>query len=465
MATHFYLKVFYFFLACVMLFVSSLNAQEDTHENLKNRQEILNDFFSELDEFNRIFLSIKRTYVDEISDEELFKKAIKGMINELDPHSAYLEPKERTDILENSSGKFGGLGIVINMKDGLVEVISPIDDTPAYRAGIQAGDLIIKIDNISVRGLDLSEAVAMMRGVPNTSVRITVLRENQDPFEVNVIRDIITVTSVSGYLLEENIGYIRISHFQAPSEELIKKTLLRLVSQNNDKALAGVVLDLRNNPGGLLSSAVQISDLFLDDSGVIVSTKGRRASAKSKFYAKPGDILKNIPIIALINRGTASAAEILVAALQDYKRAIVIGEKSFGKGSVQTIISLPNGYGLKITTARYYSPNDRVIQAKGIVPDIVLDKFELKVKDKKNNLATFEKDLKGHLTDLATNTISDINGTLEISIMPVLGTQTILDKQAQQKKERDEKTVERLKMNYFVHEAINILKAMHISSK
>ena len=443
----------------------SLYAKDDADNNFKDKEKSLNIFFSELDEFNRIFLSIKDAYVDEISDEELFKKAIKGMISELDPHSAYLEPKEKNDIIESSSGKFGGLGIVINMKDGLVEVISPIDDTPAYRAGIQAGDLIIKIDDVSVRGLDLPEAVALMRGDPNTDVRITVLRENQDPFEVNIIRDIITITSVSGHLLEENIGYIRISHFQAPSEELIKKTLLRLVAQNNDKALVGVVLDLRNNPGGLLSSAVQISDLFLDNSGVIVSTKGRRAGANSEFYAEPGDILKDTPIVALINRGTASAAEILVAALQDYKRAIIIGEKSFGKGSVQTIISLPDGYGLKITTARYYSPSDKVIQAKGIMPDIVLDKFELKVKDKKNNLATFEKDLKGHLTDSATSTAFDMKDIPETPTISVASTQTILHEQAQQKKERDEKTVERLKMDYFVHEAINILKAIHISSK
>ena len=438
-------------------------AQADSIEKIKKQQ----NFVSELEHFIRIFGTIQQGYVDEISNKKLFSKAIKGMMAQLDPHSSYLEPKEQEVLMENSKGKFGGLGIVIGMEDGLVKIISPIDDTPAYRAGLQAGDLIFKIGQTSVRGLSLSEAVDMMRGEPKTAVSITILRQNIDPFEVEIIRDIITIVSVKGYLLEKNIGYIRISSFQAPSADLLKKTLNQL-SKDNKKPLMGLILDLRNNPGGLLNSAVEISDLFLNNKGLeyrnlLVYTKGRINNANQEYYATKGDILNGIPITVLINRGTASAAEIVSGALQDHKRAIVLGEKSFGKGSVQTVTSLKNDYGLKLTTARYYTPSGRSIQAEGIKPDVVLDSLTLEKNKKKLNLKESEGDLKGHLgKTVKKDEKNDKSKTDKTTKTPPSKDPKVIEKiQDTQKKKRDEKIVQRLQGDYFVNQAINALKVMN----
>ncbi len=415
------------------------------------------NFFQELENFTRIFNTIKYNYVDEISHKDLFNKAIKGMMLQLDPHSSYLEPKEKEDLLENSSGKFGGLGIVITMENSLVKIISPIDDTPAYKAGLNAGDLIIKIDDTSVRGLDLSDAVDMMRGEPGTTVTITISRDGAKPFKVKIVRDIITITSVKGYLIEKDIAYIRISSFQSPSAKLLKNSLDNITKDNDNMPIKGLIIDIRNNPGGLLNSAVHISDLFLSKNKLIVYTKGRTDNSSIRYHSITDDTLNGTPIVVLINRGSASASEIVSGALQDNKRAVIIGEKSFGKGSVQTVTPLRNDYALKITTARYYTPSGRSIQAKGIEPDIKLEKFELKKDGNTNDFSESEKDLKGHIDATKTINTNKVSITIAKNSSP-----TLLEKQNLQKQQRDKGAIKRLKNDYYINQAINALKIMNI---
>ncbi|BBB23811.1 carboxyl-terminal processing protease [Isorropodon fossajaponicum endosymbiont JTNG4] len=401
-------------------------------------------FFKDLETFTAVFNNIKQLYVDDVDNKKLFNHAIKGMVSGLDPHSGYLEPKEQKNLLESASGKFGGLGIVIGMKDEAIQVISPIDDTPAYRAGIQAGDLIVKIGDKPVRGMTLEDGVELMRGKAGTDIRITIVRKNKKPFIVNITREIITIISVKGYLLEKNIGYIRISSFQNPTAKLLKQTFNDLVEENNVQ-LNSLILDLRNNPGGVLNGAVDVSNLFLDKKGLVVYTKGRIPSSNLKFKIKSGDIMQGLPIVVLINEGSASASEIVAGALQDHKRAIIMGSTSFGKGSVQTILELQKGYGLKLTTARYYTPNGRSIQAKGIVPDIELKNISLENEAEKSVIETKEKDLDGHLE------VEDPS-------------EEILSTQEKNKKKQNKTTIEKLKKDYFVHEATNLLKALTVLS-
>lgn len=423
------------------------NTTTSAKKSIKKKKPL--KILSELEAFITVYSKIKKMYVDDVSNKKLFTNAIKGMVSSLDPHSTYLEPKEQKDLLESSSGKFGGLGIVINKSNNVIQVISPIDGTPAYKAGIQTGDKIIKINNQSVRNMTLEEGVDLMRGKPGTDVEITVMRKNK-PFTVKITREIITVNSVKGYLLENGIGYVRISSFQKPTSRLLKKTILRLAKENKGN-LKSLILDLRNNPGGVLTGAIDVSDLFLDDTGLIVYTKGRIPNSKSQFYSDAGDILLNSPMVVLINEGSASASEIVAGALQDHKRAIIMGATSFGKGSVQTVLSLKGGYGLKVTTARYYTPNGRSIQAKGIVPDIKLSDINLKNKNKSNTVArTKESDLKGHL---------------EVEDPSKLSTEEILDAQKRNKLEKAKKIIKKLKTDYFVYEAHNLLKALTILKK
>ena len=408
--------------------------------------EKVEEFFKDLESFTKVFSHIKQLYVDEATNKELFEDAIKGMVTGLDPHSDYLKPKEQKDLLESASGKFGGLGIVIGMKDDAIQVISPIDDTPAYRAGIQAGDLIVKIGDKPVRDMTLEDGVKLMRGEPDTNIQLTIIRKNKKPFVVNITREIITITSVKGYLLEKDIGYIRISSFQNPTAGLLKETLARLVKEN-DRYLESLVLDLRNNPGGVLDGAVDVANLFIDKKGLVVYTEGRIPSSNLKFKTKPGDIMLNSPIVVLINKGSASASEIVAGALQDHKRAVIMGSTSFGKGSVQTIIELKGGYGLKVTTARYYTPSGRSIQAKGIEPDIALKNISLENEKEKSVLGdTKESDLNGHLE------VEDQDPSL-------LSSAEIITAQEDKKAEEDKKAIEKLKKDYFVHEATNLLKA------
>ena len=407
----------------------------------------LEAFFEDLESFTKVFSNIKQLYVDEVTNKELFEDAIKGMVTGLDPHSNYLKPKEQKNLLESASGKFGGLGIVIGMKDDAIQVISPIDDTPAYRAGIQAGDLIVKIGDKPVRDMTLEDGVELMRGEPGTDIQVTIVRKNKKPFVVEITREIITITSVKGYLLEKDIGYIRISSFQNPSANLLKETLDKLVKKN-DGYLESLILDLRNNPGGVLEGAVDIANLFIDKKGLVVYTEGRIPSSNLKFKTKPGDIMLGSHIVVLINEGSASASEIVAGALQDHKRAVIMGSTSFGKGSVQTIVELDGGYGLKVTTARYYTPSGRSIQAKGIEPDITLKNISLE-NEKEDSVLGDTKE-------------SDLNGHLEVEDPSQLSDEEIITAQENKKSEADKKVIEKLKKDYFVHEATNLLKALTV---
>ncbi len=411
-------------------------------------KQSLQSFFTDLEAFTAAYSKIKGLYVEETDNKKLFTNAIKGMVSGLDPHSAYLEPKEQKNLLESTSGKFGGLGIVITKKDDAIQVISPIDDTPAYKAGIQAGDKIIKINDKIVREMTLEEGVSLMRGKAGTDIEITILRKNTKPFAVKIIREIITIISVKGYLLEDGIGYVRVSSFQKPTTDLLEKTIERL-KEENDGYLNSLILDLRNNPGGVLDGAVNVSNLFLDDAGTIVYTKGRIRGSNTKFVSDSGDILNGSPMVVLINKGSASASEIVAGALQDHKRAIIMGNTSFGKGSVQTILELEGGYGLKITTARYYTPNDRSIQAKGIEPDIKLKNIKLG-EEKDSIIETQESDLKGHL---------------EVEDPSKLSDKEILNAQKSKKSEENKKALAKLEKDYFVLQAHNLLKALTVLQK
>ncbi len=330
----------------------------------------------ELRAFTEIFAKIKNDYVEQIDDKTLLEHAIRGMLSGLDPHSAYLAADDYKDLQAGTSGEFGGLGIEVGMEDGFVKVISPIDDTPAQRAGVEAGDLVIRLDDTPVKGMTLGEAVKIMRGKPGTDITLTIAREGEDkPLKITITRDIIRVTSVKSRVLDEGYGYVRITQFQARTGDSVREAVTKLKAES-DTPLKGLVLDLRNNPGGVLSAAVSVSDAFLEK-GIIVYTEGRLDDAKLKFNAKPTDVLDGAPMVVLVNGGSASASEIVAGALQDHKRAVVMGDKTFGKGSVQTILPMDNGSALKLTTARYFTPSGRSIQATGIEPDIVLEPLKL----------------------------------------------------------------------------------------
>jgi carboxyl-terminal processing protease len=350
----------------------------------------------ELRIFADVFGRIKDDYVENAADKALIENAIRGMLSGLDPHSAYLNADEYRDLQVGTSGEFGGLGIEVGLEDGLVKVISPIDDTPAQRAGVQAGDLIMRIDDKPVKGLSLSEAVKLMRGAAGTKVRLTLLRgDNQQPFELTLERAMIQVESVKSRTLEPGYGYVRISNFQAPTTTDLT-TAIAALKQANNGTLRGLVLDLRNNPGGVLNGAVGVSDAFLTD-GLIVYTQGRSADSRVQFDAGPDDVLNGAPLVVLVNGGSASASEIVAGALQDHKRAVVMGTQTFGKGSVQTIVPINESTALKLTTARYYTPSGRSIQAQGITPDIVLARGEFKPLTQHDLGAVKEADLARHL--------------------------------------------------------------------
>ena len=376
--------------------------------NSEKKQDIDVLPLDEIRTFTEIFSKIKSDYVENIEDSALLKNAIKGMLQGLDPHSAYLDKDAYKELQEGTSGEFGGLGIEVGYEDGFVKVISPIDDTPAKRAGIKAGDLIIRLDGKSVKGISLMEAVKMMRGKPGSEIELTILRGGEEkPFNVTIVRDIITVKNIKAETIESAFGYIRISNFQIHTVDDLSKALTKLESENNNM-LKGLVLDLRNNPGGLLNAAVGVSDLFLDE-GLIVYTEGRVKGSKLKFNAKPSEMFKDIPIIVLVNGGSASASEIVAGALQDHRRAIIMGERTFGKGSVQTILPMNDETALKLTTARYYTPSGRSIQASGIEPDMIVKniKFDVKQNNNMGNGLIKESDLTGHLDSEVTKNDSN----------------------------------------------------------
>ncbi len=358
--------------------------------------------FEDLRTFTEIFGRIKRDYVEPVSDKKLLEDAIRGMLSGLDPHSAYLVSEEYQELKEGTTGQFGGLGIEVTMENGFIKVVSPIDDTPAQKAGIKTGDLIIRLDDEPVKGMSLADAVKKMRGEPGSKIVLTVVREGADaPLKLTLIRAVIKVKSVKSRLLEKNYGYLRISSFQSGTGEGLKESLAALKKENGGN-LKGLVLDLRNNPGGVLNAAVDVSDAFLK-SGLIVYTEGRIENSEMRFNAAPDDLIDGAPMVVLINAGSASASEIVAGALQDQKRAVIMGEKSFGKGSVQTILPTSNGAAVKLTTARYYTPSGRSIQAEGIEPDIALANVKLESLDKSEFDPVKEANLSHHLQNGKAN--------------------------------------------------------------
>lgn len=401
---------------------------------------------NELRTFTEIFAKIKSDYVEQVDDKELLENAIRGMLEGLDPHSAYLDEDSYKDLQEGTSGEFGGLGIEVGMENGFVKVISPIDDTPAQKAGIKAGDLIIKLDDRSVKGMSLNDAVDIMRGKPGDPITLTIIRESEEkPLVITVVRDIIKTKSVRFETLEPGFGYLRISSFQSHTVENLRQAIYQLKEDNSGK-LKGIVLDLRNNPGGILTAAVGVSDMFLNK-GMIVYTEGRKKDSKLKFNAKPNAKLPDVPLIVLVNAGSASASEIVAGALQDHGRGIIMGEKTFGKGSVQTILPMNNNAALKLTTARYYTPNGRSIQASGITPDIIIDKVKISKIEEAFGTSVKEADLIGHLD----------NGQEEA---PVTEGDEELKKDIS-----EEETVPLSSRDYELYEALNVLKGLAIIKK
>ncbi len=395
--------------------------------------------FDELRTFTEVFGRIQKDYVEPVKDKGLLEDAIRGMLSGLDPHSTYLNEEQYQELRVGTTGQFGGLGIEVGMENGFIKVISPIDDTPAQRAGIKAGDLIIRIDDKPVKGTSLGDAVKIMRGKPGSEIILTVVREGvEQPLTIKVVRAVISVTSVKSRILEKDYGYIRISSFQSRTSDSVKSEILKL-KQKNKGDIKGLVLDLRNNPGGVLNAAVGVSDTFLN-SGLIVYTEGRVGDSQINFRATPTEYLKGAPIVILINAGSASASEIVAGALQDQKRAVIMGDKSFGKGSVQTVIPTSNGGAVKLTTARYYTPSGRSIQAEGITPDIKLSRVKLQELEKSGYEPVKEADLSNHLT----------NG-----------------KAGRNSKKSSEKSAANgdITRDYPLSEALNVLKGINISKR
>jgi carboxyl-terminal processing protease len=391
--------------------------------------------FEGLKTFSEVYGRIRQDYVEPVTDNKLLEDAIRGMLAGLDPHSAYLDQEQYNELKVGTTGQFGGLGIEVGMENGFVKVISPIDDTPAQKAGIKAGDLIIRLDDKPVKGMSLNDAVKTMRGEPGSEIVLTIVREGaEQPLKIKIIRDVIKVKSVKSRILEEGYGYIRITSFQSKTGDNVNEAISEL-KKNGD--LKGLVLDLRNNPGGVLNAAVAVSDAFLED-GLIVYTDGRVEDAKMRFSATPNDILNGAPIIVLINAGSASASEIVAGALQDHKRAIIMGEKTFGKGSVQTILPTSNGGAVKLTTARYYTPSGRSIQAEGISPDVPISKVKLEAAAQSEFSPLKEADLVNHLE----------NG------------KAVPKKDELKSKEESEETL--ALQDYPLNEALNLLKGISI---
>ncbi|HVO01822.1 MAG TPA: S41 family peptidase [Candidatus Cybelea sp.] len=354
--------------------------------------------YEQLNLFGEVFERIRSSYVEPVKDDDLVESAINGMLSGLDPHSSYMNAKEYADMQIQTKGEFGGLGIEVTMQDGLIKVVSPMDDTPAAKAGIQPGDLISHIDGDPVLGLTLNQAVDKMRGEVGSSITLTVIRGNQDPFEVTMKRAVITLKSVRWEMEPNNIGYVRITSFSEQTDSGLKNAIGAIKSATKGN-LTGLVLDLRNNPGGLLDQAIAVSDDFLDK-GEIVSTRGRNPDDGQRWNAEAGDLLDGKPVVVLINGGSASASEIVSGALQDHHRAILMGTKSFGKGSVQSIIPIPNHGAIRLTTARYYTPSGRSIQAKGIDPDIMVEPAKIETVD---DTGKHEADLRGALANPDNN--------------------------------------------------------------
>lgn len=395
---------------------------------------------AELQTFIDVYQRIKLNYVDDVEGKTLIKDAIRGMLSGLDPHSTYLDTEEFNDLKVGTSGKFGGLGIEVSMENGFVKVVAPIDDTPASRAGLKTGDLIIRLDDKPVKGISLNDAVDIMRGKPGSKIKLTIIRKGvTTPIVKTLKRATIKVKSVKSRLLDDDYGYVRITQFQSRTTQDLKKAISELKKETEGAGLKGLVLDLRNNPGGLLKAAVGVSDVFLTD-GEIVSIKGRTEAEKAIYESETlvkGDLVPNLPIVVLINGGSASASEIVAGALQDQQRAVIVGTQSFGKGSVQSISELRHGDAVKITTARYYTPSGRSIQAKGIKPDIEFKRVKVDLVNENGFKPIKEAELSGHLE----NDTSD-------------------EKESDESSESKEDDL--ITKDYQLYEALNILKGLYV---
>lgn len=404
--------------------------------------------YQKLDILANVFERIKTAYVEDVTETEVVESAINGMLTSLDPHSSYLSPDDFKAMHEQTRGQFGGLGIEVTMENRVVKVVAPIDDTPAAKAGIEAGDYIIRIDGEDVQGLSLGEAVEKMRGKVGSKIVVKIYREStKDAFDVEIVRDIITVKAVKYHLEDENIGYVRISTFN----EQVKPNLDKAIEELRKEAggeLKGLILDLRNNPGGLLNQAIAVSDAFLDH-GEIVSIRGRTEGTNQRYNARNGDMLNGRPVVILINNGSASASEIVAGALQDHHRGVIVGTKSFGKGSVQTIMQLPGGAGMRLTTALYYTPSGRSIQAEGIIPDVEV--LPAKVEEINVDDAPSEASLRGHLE-------------LPEKVRKQLENEDKKSGKNSKKKEDDvaETEKEKKKKDYQLQRALGIVKAMSL---
>ncbi len=382
--------------------------------------------------FADIFTRIKLSYVESVTDEQLLEYAVDGMLAGLDPHSVYLKGDKYQDLNEDTSGQFTGLGIEVVMEGGFVKVIAPIDDTPADKAGIQSGDLIIRINGEVITGLTLNEATEKMRGKPGTKIMLTILRESEpDPFDIEIKRAVVNLSSVKPLKLSEEIGYLRVTQFQLNTGESFRKELTKMRDRDG---FSGLIIDLRNNPGGLLTSAISMVDSLITD-GVIVSTKGRNEASKKEYNATAVDMIDGKPVIVLVNGGSASASEIVAGALQDHKRAVILGTETFGKGSVQTVLNINDDDAIKLTTARYYTPSGRSIQASGVVPDVIVNQRQFK-KQEQGFSRIKENDLPGRL---------DADNDLKA-------------------KSESNETVERLANDYQLNEAFNLLKGLVLFS-
>ncbi len=421
------LNICAFSIIIIVLFSFNINAEE------KN-----SNVYKQLNMFGEVYERVRREYVEEVSDKELIEAAIQGMLQSLDPHSSFMNSETFDDMQVQTKGEFGGLGIEVSMEDGFVKVVSPIDDTPAYEAGVQAGDYIIEIDGVSVYGMSLGDAVDMMRGLVNTEITIKISRGEEEPFDIKIIRDRIKVQSVKARR-EGNAAYLRITSFNEKTQSGLLKNMKKLKEEIGEN-ITGVILDLRNNPGGLLNQAVAVSDAFLDR-GEIVSTRGRKQRGQQKFSATSGDISDGLPVVILINGGSASASEIVAGALQDHRRAIIMGTTSFGKGSVQTIIPVQRDSAMRLTTARYYTPSGNSIQAKGIVPDIIVNQAKIEELEQFSNRK--ESDLKGHLENPTEG-----NANLE-----------------KIKKEKSIAEVKDKKIDYQLNRAIDLLEGISLYKK
>lgn len=464
------MKKFLILFLAILISINPVNAlsqdNEDKKEDKAEEEKVIKNDPVEtlklLDQFGDVFEKIRRDYVEEVADKEILESAINGMLTSLDPHSSFLNEDDFKDMQEQTKGEFGGLGIEVTMKNGLVYIVAPIDDTPAFKAGLKAGDYISQIDKSAVYGMSISEAVKKMRGKPGTKIKLKIIREGEKkPLKITITRAIIKVNSVKAKKYDD-VAYIRISSFTNATGKNVVNELSKLTKEIGKDKLQGIVLDLRNNPGGLLNEAINVSDAFLNQ-GEIVSTKGRHSEDSQKFSATAGDVSDGAPIVVLINGGSASASEIVSGALQDHKRAVIIGEKTFGKGSVQTVIPITSKSAIRLTTSRYYTPSGTSIQAKGITPDIVVKQAKIELGEEIER--TKEADLRGHLSNGNDDNNDSEEESSETKVKVDVDVEIEGDDDLKKKLFKKEKKKSLQEEDYQLSRALDMVKALYVYSK